>query len=73
MATTDWYYYTQMQGSLIGTNGLAGGNVCIEDTGSAFQLGTNASTNDDIGLFGANGRFIYTIISNPTARRIRSL
>jgi hypothetical protein len=68
VATTDWYYYTQMQGSLIGTNGLAGGNVCIEDTGSAFQLGTNASTNDDIGLFGANGRFIYTIISNPTAK-----
>ncbi|MBK9255211.1 MAG: carboxypeptidase regulatory-like domain-containing protein [Saprospiraceae bacterium] len=66
-ASSNWYYYTNMKGSLIGTNGLAGGNISFDRKGGAFQIGTNASLFGTSGSFGASGWMMYSIISHPTA------
>ncbi|MBK9151772.1 MAG: carboxypeptidase regulatory-like domain-containing protein [Saprospiraceae bacterium] len=66
-ASSNWYYYTGMKGSLIGLDGLSGGNISIDRKGGSFQIGTNASLWGTSGSFGASGWIMYEIISNPTA------
>ena len=65
-SSSNWYYYTEMKGSLIGQAGLAGGNISFDRKMSAFQIGTNASLYGTSGTFGASGWFMYDILSHPT-------
>ena len=66
-ASSNWYYYTGMKGSLIGVDGLSGGNLSFDRKGGSFQIGTNASLFGTSGSFGASGWIMYSVLSNPTA------
>ncbi|MBK9735311.1 MAG: hypothetical protein IPO92_10225 [Saprospiraceae bacterium] len=68
VAAGNWYYYTGSNGSLIGIEGLAGGNISVSRSMTSFQLGTNASLYQSVlGQFGASGWLNSAIISQPTA------
>ncbi len=66
-SSSNWYYYTEMHGSLIGQGGLSGGNISFDRNMASFQIGTNASLYGTSGSFGASGWFTYDVLSNPSA------
>jgi protocatechuate 3,4-dioxygenase beta subunit len=66
-ASSNWYYYTSMRGTLIGLNDFAGAVISFREKMSSFQLGSNASLyQSNNGQFGASGWLDYTIINQPT-------
>lgn len=65
-ATSDWYYYTDMTGTITGVNGLSGALLSIDRKGASFQVGTNASLYASPGQFGASAWLIYNVINHPT-------
>jgi len=62
--TGDWYYYSTINGTLIGTNDLAGAEISVSSI-HALQIGTGASLYDE-GEFGASAWLNYSIVSQPT-------
>ena len=65
--TGDWYYYTNLSGTLTGLNDVAGGVISIAlDNNIAFQVGTGANLNDE-NRFGASSWLSYTVVSDPSA------
>ncbi len=71
-ATSNWYYYTTTNGSLIGVDGLAGAVLSFSRKGPSFQLGTNASLFGTNGTFGAAGWIMYNIITQPAGVTLQS-
>ncbi|WP_262713708.1 SdrD B-like domain-containing protein, partial [Neolewinella aurantiaca] len=63
---SDWYYYTELEGTLTGKNSLAGATVAVERRGGAFQVGTGANLNQ-ASNFGASGWTFFNVISQPTS------
>lgn len=63
--TDDWYYYTNLSGTLTGQNAVAGGviNISLLDD-IAFQVGTGANLNDE-DEFGGSSWLDYSIVSEP--------
>lgn len=66
-ASSNWYYYTTVRGTLVGQNAFAGAVISVREKMSAFQLGSNASLYPSTaGQFGASGWLDYTILMQPT-------
>ncbi|NUQ26687.1 MAG: hypothetical protein HUU34_22300, partial [Saprospiraceae bacterium] len=63
---SDWYYYTAVDGNLIGAGALAGGVVEFTRFGEAFQMGTGANLNN-AAAFGASGWLTFDIKKNPSS------
>jgi len=61
---TDWYYYTDFDGQMIGTEDLAGTVIDILPFGESFQVGTGANLYDET-TFGASGWLQFDITSQP--------
>lgn len=70
-AMNDWYYYTNMTGTISGVNGLSGALLSIERNGSSFQAGTNASLYAGPGQFGASAEFAYNVINHPVNFKLK--
>ena len=63
---SQWYYYTQMDGTLTGLNSIAGGSIKVSLLDNiALQVGTGANLND-ASFLGASSWLAYTITSQPT-------
>ena len=62
----DYYYYTTINGTLTGTQVLAGAQLSVTRKGEAFQIGTGANLQDH-DKYGASGWLMYTIVSQPTS------
>ena len=59
-----WVYYEDFAGTLIGIGDYVGGEVDVDITGSALQVGDGASgRNMD---YGASGSVAFTVVSTPT-------
>jgi hypothetical protein len=71
-AQSDWYYYTNMTGTISGVNGLAGALLSIDRKGGSFQVGTNASLYANAGQFGASGWLIYNVINQPSTFKLKA-
>ncbi|MBK8621888.1 MAG: PKD domain-containing protein [Saprospiraceae bacterium] len=71
-AQSDWYYYTNMTGTISGVNGLAGALLSIDRKGASFQVGTNASLYANAGQFGASGWMIYNVINQPSNFKLKA-
>jgi hypothetical protein len=71
-AQSDWYYYTNMTGTISGVNGLAGALLSIDRKGGSFQVGTNASLYANAGQFGASGWMIYNVINQPSNFKLKA-
>ncbi|MFZ1705526.1 MAG: SdrD B-like domain-containing protein [Saprospiraceae bacterium] len=69
-ASSDWYYYQNMTGTITGVNGLAGALLSIDRKGASFQIGTNASLYASSGQFGASAWFIYNVMSHPSTFKL---
>ena len=63
--SSDWHYYTSMNGTATGTNGYQGAVFTLMRTGPAFQLGQGANNSDNTNRFGASGWFELSIVSEP--------
>ncbi|MCA1806838.1 MAG: SprB repeat-containing protein, partial [Actinobacteria bacterium] len=61
---SDWYYYTETEGTLIGQGALEGAVVTIGRFGEAFQVGTGANLNQEF-EYGASGWLSFDIVSQP--------
>jgi len=65
-ASSNWYYYTSVRGTLVGLNDYAGAVIAFRQKMAAFQLGTNASLwQSTTGAFGGSGWLDYTILMQP--------
>ena len=62
---TDWYYYTQTDGTLIGQGALAGAVVHVSRFGEAFQIGTGANLNV-ANEYGASAWLDFEVLSQPS-------
>jgi len=60
----DFYYYTNMTGTLTGTNHVAGGVINVTNMNEPLQLGTGGSLFDQ-NAFGASAWLSYTVVSQP--------
>ncbi|WP_044103699.1 Ig-like domain-containing protein, partial [Neolewinella persica] len=65
-AVADWYYYTDLAGTVTGSNGLAGFEMTVSPIGSNIQVGTGADLLGPTG-FGISGWLDYNILSQPTS------
>ncbi|MEM6318520.1 MAG: SdrD B-like domain-containing protein [Bacteroidota bacterium] len=64
---TDFYYYTETSGTLIGKNKVAGAKLSVSRVGEAFQVGIGANvTNKDLN-FGASGWLKTTLLSQSNS------
>ncbi len=63
---SDWYYYTDFEGTLVGTNAFAGAVVGLTPTGTSFQVGTGANLNS-ASEFGASGWFNIVVKKQPSS------
>ncbi|MBK8705165.1 MAG: hypothetical protein IPN33_17420 [Saprospiraceae bacterium] len=63
---SNWYYYTSVNGNMIGANALAGGVVEFTRFGEAFQMGTGANLNN-AAVFGASGWLTFDIKKHPSS------
>ncbi|RMG86542.1 MAG: T9SS C-terminal target domain-containing protein [Bacteroidetes bacterium] len=61
---SDWYYYTNLSGTLTGHGALEGGVISVSGRGPNFQAGTGANLHD-ANEFGASSALNYTIVSQP--------
>lgn len=71
-ATSNWYYYTKLNGTMIGIESLSGANLSLTLTMAAFQLGNNASLYGVLNNFGASAWLEYSIISHPNSFQLVS-
>ncbi|MCB0517796.1 MAG: DUF11 domain-containing protein [Lewinellaceae bacterium] len=70
---SQWYYYTQMSGTLTGQNSLAGGVIQVSLLNNiAFQVGVGANLMD-ANKMGGSSWLSYTIVSHPTASGVSFL
>ncbi|MCA1807696.1 MAG: hypothetical protein LC687_07605, partial [Actinobacteria bacterium] len=63
---SDWYYYTETNGILVGQGDLAGAVVNISRFGEAFQVGTGANLNQEF-EYGASAWLDFDVVSQPTS------
>jgi len=63
--TDDWYYYTTINGSLIGTGDFAGAEISIDRRGPAFQMGSGANVYEINNKFDGCGWFHLNFVSQP--------
>ncbi len=63
--TSDFYYYTQTSGTLIGRDAAAGARVSVERFGEAFQVGVGANVTHNALTFGASGWLKTRVLSQP--------
>ncbi|MEM1327333.1 MAG: collagen-binding domain-containing protein, partial [Bacteroidota bacterium] len=63
---SDWYYYTDMSGLIIGRMDLAGLEIQLDRNGPSLQVGTGANQFNENGL-GLSSWFTPTILSQPTS------
>lgn len=71
-ATSDWYYYTNVTGTITGVNGLSGALLSIDRKEASFQVGTNASLYAGPGQFGASAGLMYNVINHPTNFKLKT-
>ncbi len=71
-SSSNWYYYTKLNGSMIGLESLNGAVLSMKLTMAAFQLGTNASLYGVLNNFGASAWLDYSIITHPTSFQLVS-
>ncbi|MDN3635365.1 choice-of-anchor A family protein, partial [Neolewinella lacunae] len=62
---TDWYYYTELDGTATGQNALSGAVLQFARMGEAFQVGVGANLNN-ASAFGASGWFTLSVKKQPT-------
>ncbi|MEL6275417.1 MAG: SprB repeat-containing protein, partial [Bacteroidota bacterium] len=62
---SDWHYYTETEGALMGTGDLAGATILLSRRDQAFQVGTGANLNQ-ANVYGASGWFTLTVKDQPT-------
>ena len=60
--TSDWYYYENVSGALVGKGGFHGVNIMVDITGPLFQVGDGAGIHGP-GL-GAASWFNYEVVEN---------
>jgi len=70
--TSNWYYYSEMSGSMVGLEALDGAVVSLDLSMAAFQLGTNASLYGVLNNFGASAWFDYSVLMHPTTFQLVS-
>ena len=63
---SEWYYYTNLNGTMWGVPGGRYNNAEISLTisGGAFQIGVGASTHEEL-TFGSAAWFTWTVVSQP--------
>jgi len=65
--TDDWYYYTTMNGSLLGGGDFEGAEITIDRRGPAFQIGTSANVNEVNTKFDGCGWYNVIFVSQPNS------
>ena len=64
---SNFYYYEDFTGQLIGQGGFAGGILNISEAGGNFQAGFGANvTSDDVSEFGGSSWFNVTVVAQPS-------
>lgn len=65
--TEDWYYYTELSGTLLGIPGsrYEGAALTLTPRGASFQVGLGASLWEDTEIGGAGG-FTWVVAQQPT-------
>ena len=63
---SDFYYYTQFVGTLIGKGSVEGAEIMVGKAGPAFQLGIGANPTNTTLSFGGAGWITATIVRQPT-------
>ncbi|MBL0100820.1 MAG: choice-of-anchor A family protein [Saprospiraceae bacterium] len=65
-ALSNWYYYTNVNGTMVGSNLLNGAVVSFMQKMAAFQIGTNGSLWGTTGQFGGSGWISYNVLMHPS-------
>ena len=63
---SNFYYYTQTKGSLIGKEAIEGAHIMIGRAGPAFQFGVGANPTNAELTFGGAGWLTATIVNQPS-------
>lgn len=63
---SQYYYYTQLEGTVSGRNAVSGAVIKIERYGESFQIGPGANVIANSLDFSASGWFEHTVIRQPT-------
>ena len=66
---SDWYYYADFNGTLIGQGEIAGLVLDVYIIEHAFQIGTGANLSDEF-LYGAAAWMDYTVVTPPNNSNI---
>ncbi len=62
---SDWYYYTNVTGTITGLADMAGAEINVWNTMHPFQMGTGAALWGDWNDFGGTTWLGYTVVSQP--------